>query len=99
MITQKNIDELMHVEKAPSPVEDRSDTAKNQPQQKKHEGISPENSEFSSASMSGTDIALPNSQKGGMTFLTQRRGSKRYREGMSKSSMFPRPPPCHIPTR
>jgi hypothetical protein len=36
MIAQKNIDEIMPVEKAPSPVEDRSDTAKNQPQQKKH---------------------------------------------------------------
>jgi hypothetical protein len=35
MIAQKNIEELMPVEKAPSPVAERSDTAKNQPQQKK----------------------------------------------------------------
>lgn len=33
MIAQKNIDELMPVEQALSPVEDRSATAKNQPQQ------------------------------------------------------------------
>lgn len=36
MIAQKNIDEIMPVVKAPSPVEERSDTAKNQPQQKKN---------------------------------------------------------------
>jgi hypothetical protein len=35
MIAQKNIEELMPVEKAPSPVAERSDTAKNQPSQKK----------------------------------------------------------------
>jgi len=37
----------------------------------KLEGISPENSEFSSASLSGTDIALPNSKKEGKLMVDE----------------------------